>query len=195
MISPDLFSCGLVSAAGGLNQCRAWSDGLHSVRRLVKPWVVGYAWARATEGLQLVMDPRGVRSASRQAKPQWRLPQGSAAPEAAFCLQQRSGLRPRERRRILAGRRGSCNDSVRAAQNSGQPGKGATSPRPAGRAPRGELVHMLYARGLLGPRPCRRSLHQPNLRQTWRKDRIRHSAALALIARESSRPMPALWLP
>ena len=58
-----------------------------------------------------------------------------------------------------------------------------------------ELVHMLYAQGLLGPRLCHRALHQPNLRQTWSKDQIRHSAALGLIARESSRPMPALWLP
>ena len=84
-----------VRASAGRFQCRAWSDGLQSVRRLLGPWVVGYAWARATAELRLVMDPRGVRSVSRQAKPQWRLPQGSAAPEAAFCLPQRSGLRPR----------------------------------------------------------------------------------------------------
>ena len=46
---------GVVSAAGG-------GLGLQFVRRLVSPWDVGCAGARARPGLQLLTDPRGACS-------------------------------------------------------------------------------------------------------------------------------------
>ena len=192
MISPDLFSCGLVSAAGRSNQCRAWSDGLQSVRRLLGPWVVGYAWARATAGLQLVMDPRGVRSVSRQAKPNGGFPKVRQRPRLRFACRSAQACG-------LVSASGFSPDAVARAtilyglyKTRDSPEKGLRALALPGVRREGVSAH---AQGLLGPRLCRRSLHQPNLRQTWRKDQIRHSAALGLIARESSRPMPASWLP
>jgi len=62
-----------MSAAGGSNQCRAWSGGLQAARRLVRPGVVGFAGARVIPGLQLLTALRGVPSVSQEAKPQWQL--------------------------------------------------------------------------------------------------------------------------
>ncbi len=85
-------------------------------------------------------------------------------PRAARCLQRRSGLGLRDRCWAHAGCIGSFKGFV----------------------PQAKVVILYYSQSLLGPGLWRRSLHQPNLRQTWRKVQARAGFVVALIVLLSS---------